>query len=80
MKIRNEMLKTKKDMRLVIMSATLDPQIFQDYFKDIENDIPFLSIPGRTFPVEHYYNNAQNIEKTILTQAKKKNNILVFCE
>lgn len=80
MKIRNEMLKTKKDMRLVIMSATLDPQIFQDYFKDIENDIPFLSIPGRIFPVEHYYNNAQNIEKTILTQAKKKNNILVFCE
>lgn len=79
-KVKNEMLKTKKDIRLIIMSATLDPQLFQDYFKGISNDIPLISIPWRTFPVEKYYNNWNNPAKTVSTYAAKWNNILVFCK
>ena len=36
--------------KFIIMSATLDKQIFMDYFKDF--DIKEYHIPGRTFPVE----------------------------
>ena len=41
--------------KLVIMSATIDPVEFQDYFKDVSSDIPVIDIEGRTFPVEEYY-------------------------
>lgn len=33
------------------MSATLNAQLFCDYF----GEIPVLDIPGRTFPVEQYF-------------------------
>ncbi|ODV94376.1 hypothetical protein PACTADRAFT_51221 [Pachysolen tannophilus NRRL Y-2460] len=41
----------RKDLKLIIMSATLDAEKFQDYF----NSAPLLAVPGRTFPVEIYY-------------------------
>lgn len=33
------------------MSATLNAQLFSDYF----GDVPVVNIPGRTFPVEQYF-------------------------
>lgn len=33
------------------MSATLDANLFSTFF----NGAPLLSVPGRTFPVSHYY-------------------------
>lgn len=41
----------RKDIRIVIMSATLDAGKFQDYF----NSCPLLNVPGRTHPVEIFY-------------------------
>jgi len=41
----------RKDLKLIVMSATLDAQKFQKYF----NDAPFLPVPGRTHPVEIFY-------------------------
>ena len=41
----------RKDIRIVIMSATLDAGKFQEYF----NNCPLLSVPGRTHPVEIFY-------------------------
>lgn len=41
----------RPDLKVVVMSATLDAQKFQTYF----NDAPLMSVPGRTFPVEIYY-------------------------
>lgn len=41
----------RSDLKLIIMSATLDAEKFQQYF----NDAPLLAIPGRTYPVEIYY-------------------------
>lgn len=41
----------ERAMKIVIMSATLDPEIFREYYKDISIDIPLISIPGRTFGV-----------------------------
>ncbi|VEU23867.1 DEKNAAC104902 [Brettanomyces naardenensis] len=41
----------RKDLKLIIMSATLDAEKFQSYF----NSAPLLAVPGRTYPVEIYY-------------------------
>ena len=41
----------RPDLKIVIMSATLDAQKFQRYF----NDAPLLAVPGRTHPVEIFY-------------------------
>lgn len=41
----------RPDLKIIVMSATLDAQKFQSYF----NDAPLLAVPGRTHPVEIYY-------------------------
>ncbi|GME96675.1 unnamed protein product [Ambrosiozyma monospora] len=41
----------RPDLKLIIMSATLDAEKFQSYFMDA----PLLAVPGRTYPVEIYY-------------------------
>ncbi|CEJ79932.1 Putative Pre-mRNA-splicing factor [[Torrubiella] hemipterigena] len=41
----------RADIKIIIMSATLDAQKFQRYF----NDAPLLAVPGRTHPVEIFY-------------------------
>jgi pre-mRNA-splicing factor ATP-dependent RNA helicase DHX15/PRP43 len=39
------------ELKVVVMSATLDAEKFQDYF----NNAPLMKVPGRTFPVEVFY-------------------------
>jgi pre-mRNA-splicing factor ATP-dependent RNA helicase DHX15/PRP43 len=39
------------ELKVVVMSATLDAAKFQEYF----NNAPLLKVPGRTFPVEVFY-------------------------
>lgn len=46
-----EVLPRRPDMRLIVMSATLDASKFQKYF----DGAPLLKVPGRTFPVEEYF-------------------------
>lgn len=41
----------RPDLKIIIMSATLDAEKFQKYFLNA----PLLAVPGRTFPVEIYY-------------------------
>lgn len=46
-----EVMTKRSDLKVVVMSATLDAEKFQDYFKDA----PLLSVPGRVYPVEIFY-------------------------
>merc|ERR1719401_924903 len=46
-----EVIKRRPEMKLVIMSATMDAQKMQGYFENA----PLLNIPGRTHPVEIFY-------------------------
>lgn len=46
-----QLCERRSDLKLIIMSATLDAEKFQSYF----NSAPLLAVPGRTFPVEIYY-------------------------
>jgi len=41
----------KVDLKVILMSATLDSKLFCSFFQNA----PFLSVPGRTFPVAEYY-------------------------
>src|SRR3984957_15935785 len=49
-----DVLKKRKDLKLILMSATLDAGVFEDYFKD-NGKVGRVEISGRTFPVEDYY-------------------------
>ncbi|KAL1914768.1 uncharacterized protein VTP21DRAFT_8026 [Calcarisporiella thermophila] len=51
MGLMKEIAGRRPDLKIVVMSATLDAGKFQKYF----NDAPLLSVPGRTFPVELFY-------------------------
>ena len=45
-------VKKRPDLRVILMSATLNAGLFSDYFG---SGIPVLDIPGRTFPVEQIF-------------------------
>lgn len=51
MALLKEIALRRKDLKIIIMSATLDAQKFQKYFYDA----PLLAVPGRTYPVSLYY-------------------------
>jgi len=51
MGLLKEVAKQRPDLKIIIMSATLDAGKFQNYF----NDAPLMSVPGRTHPVEIFY-------------------------
>ena len=46
-----EVLRNRKDLKLVVMSATLEAEKFQSYFLEA----PLMKVPGRLFPVEIFY-------------------------
>jgi ATP-dependent RNA helicase DHX57 len=49
-----DILKKRKDLKLILMSATLDASVFEDYFKS-NGKVGRVEISGRTFPVEDFY-------------------------
>ncbi|TPX69116.1 hypothetical protein SpCBS45565_g02690 [Spizellomyces sp. 'palustris'] len=58
--IVRQLLHKRPDIRVVLMSATAETQLFQDYFVGFgtegpQNAPPIISVPGRMFPVEQYF-------------------------
>src|SRR5690606_31730629 len=48
------------DIKIILMSATIDTELFKGYFAEMGEDgnlehTPTLFVPGRTFPVQKYY-------------------------
>ncbi|KAF2723615.1 P-loop containing nucleoside triphosphate hydrolase protein [Polychaeton citri CBS 116435] len=52
--LMRDVLRKRKDLRLVLMSATLDAAVFEDYFKGYSS-VGKVNIEGRTFPVRDIY-------------------------
>lgn len=46
-----QVLTRRQDLKLIVMSATLDAEQFKVYF----NGAPLMKVPGRMFPVEIFY-------------------------
>ncbi|KAF5401062.1 Pre mRNA splicing factor ATP dependent [Paragonimus heterotremus] len=51
MGLLKEIIKQRMDLKIVVMSATLDAGKFQEYF----SKAPLMTVPGRTHPVEIFY-------------------------
>lgn len=49
--VLRDMLHTFPDLRVILMSATIDTTLFSDYF----GNCPCIEVVGRTFPVEHLF-------------------------
>lgn len=47
MVVLRDMVHTYPDLRVILMSATIDTTMFSKYF----NDCPVIEVTGRTFPV-----------------------------
>ena len=45
------LIRKRKDLKLVITSATIDPESFSRHF----DDAPVINVSGRTYPVEVHY-------------------------
>ncbi|CAE6371867.1 unnamed protein product [Rhizoctonia solani] len=88
MGLLKEVSKRRKDLKIVVMSATLDALKFQKYFSTGGDGTiaPLLKVPGRTFPVETFYTQEPEpdyVEAAIRTvlmihQAEDEGDILVF--
>ena len=50
--IMREVLKTRKDLKLILMSATMDANLFVKYFG---GGCPVIKIPGFVHPIKEYY-------------------------
>lgn len=90
--ILKNILPRRPDLKLIITSATIDPERFSHYFGGPEK-APIIEVSGRTFPVEIRYrdlhfgeedeNDPIEIEEGIVQavqelQAEKPGDILVF--
>ena len=86
MGLLKEVVRRRSDLKVIVMSATLDAQKFQRYFGSEEEPAPLLKVPGRTHPVEVFYTEAPEpdyVEAAIRTvmfihQAEEPGDVLVF--
>ncbi|KAK4047526.1 DEAH-box ATP-dependent RNA helicase prp43, partial [Microbotryomycetes sp. JL221] len=82
MGLLKDIAKRRPDLKIVVMSATLDAAKFQNYFFNA----PLLKVPGRTFSVEVFYTpepEPDYLEAAIRTvlmihQAEPEGDVLLF--
>lgn len=82
MGLLKSVIKRRKDLKLIIMSATLNAEQFQSYF----DNAPLLNVPGRKFPVAIHYSQSPEddyVEATIrvvldICRTEPPGDVLVF--
>ena len=81
------LLQQRQDLKVIVMSATLDAIRFQEYFSDQSNiHVPLFKVPGRTHSVKLFYAIAPEssylaaaIEKVLsIHQTERPGDILLF--
>lgn len=53
--ILKRILTKRRDLKVIITSATIDPEKFAEFFKTAHHTVPIINVSGRTFPVEIRY-------------------------
>lgn len=61
-----EVISRRRDMKLIVTSATMDAQKFADFF----GNVPTFQIPGRTFPVDIFF--SKNVVEDYVDGAVKQ--------
>jgi ATP-dependent helicase HrpA len=51
----HQILPRRPDLKLIITSATIDPERFAEHFATTRGPAPIIEVPGRTHPVETVY-------------------------
>ncbi len=51
----HRLLHSRRDLKLIITSATIDAQRFAEHFGTVDNPAPVIEVSGRTYPVEMRY-------------------------
>lgn len=51
MVVLRDMVHTYPDLRIILMSATIDTTLFSEYF----GNCPVVEVPGRAYPVQQYF-------------------------
>jgi hypothetical protein len=64
----------RKDLRVIVTSATLDQELFSKYF----NNCPTIKVPGRVFPVQTIYHEKPENENDLVNECV--NLALSICE
>lgn len=60
----HQILPRRPDLKLIITSATIDPQRFADHFSTTHGPAPIIEVPGRAHPVETHYRPLLNRDAT----------------
>ena len=66
------LLPRRRDLKLIITSATIDPERFSRHF----NNAPIINVSGRTYPVEIRYRPIEQLEEDDETSADLQQAIL----
>ncbi|KAF0690083.1 Aste57867_18477 [Aphanomyces stellatus] len=73
--ILRDVLRQRPDLRLLLMSATMNTSLFCDYFGAVSPNCPVLSIPGFTYPVTcHYIKHVYEITNTTKSVKQDEDN------
>jgi len=51
----HRLIARRRDLKLIITSATIDAQRFADHFQAVAGTVPVLEVSGRTYPVDIHY-------------------------
>ncbi|MDO5308818.1 MAG: ATP-dependent RNA helicase HrpA [Planctomycetia bacterium] len=60
--IIKRILRTRRDLKLIITSATIDAQRFAEHFADAKGPAPIIELSGRTYPIEILYRPVDELE------------------
>lgn len=87
--LMHQLLNRRKDLKLIITSATLDTEKFSRHFQHNGHPAPIIEVSGRTFPVEIRYRSTEeeqalslpersaHVVKDVLNESQR-GDILVF--
>ncbi len=78
--IRTELEKNNKKLKVIIASATLDPQPILDTYSSISKDIPVIDVEWRTYPMEKIFLKSEDFDDTVKRLYEEWKNVAIFEE
>lgn len=73
-----KLVKEQPNMRIVLMSATMDAHRLAEYYSDVVATPPIIEVPGRPHDVEKLEEPGSTVLEQTIKYAKEGNNTLVF--
>lgn len=73
-----KVIRDKPNLRVVLMSATMDAHRLADYFADVVERPPIIEVPGRTHHVEKTEDPDSNVYELAMLHSKLGKNVLAF--